>query len=169
MRLSIRRLYPDIAEQKTLWAACTFAFFGFLHSSEYTTPSTVKFHRKVTLQLKDVTLQKSKMLIRIKGSKTDLFRKAVTLTTSKTGSFVCPVHAMKKYLPAHPSKTGPLFQTLSRGYLTRSTICKLLKETLKSSGIDTTRYSSHSFRIGAATTAAVAGISDRIINALGRW
>ena len=107
------------------------------------------------------------MLVWIKGSKTDPFREGMTLTISKTGSFVCPISAMKKYLPAHPSKTGPLFQTVSGGYLTRSTICKLLKETHKSSGIDATRYSSHSFRIGAPTTTAAARIPDRIIKNIG--
>ena len=121
------------------------------------------------LQVKDVTLQKSKLLVQIKGSKTDPFCEGVTLTISKTGSFMCPVCTMKRYLPAHPSKTGPLFQMVSRGYLTRAIISKLLKETLQSSGIDATRYSSHSFRIGAATTAAAAGIPDRIIKTLGRW
>ena len=104
LRPSIRRLYPDIAEQKMLWAACTLAFFGFLRSSEYTAPSTVKYHRKVTLRIRDVTLQKSKMLVRIKGSKTDPFRDGVTLTISKTGSFVCPIRAMNKYLPTHTPK-----------------------------------------------------------------
>ena len=109
------------------------------------------------------------MLARIKGSKTDLFCKGVTLTISKPGSFLCPIHAMKKYLPAYPFETGPLFQTVLGGYLTQSTICTLLKETLKSSGIDATQYSTHLLRIGAATTAAAAGIPDSITKTLGRW
>ena len=58
LRLSMRRLYPDRAKQNMLWAACTLAFFSFLCSSEYTAPSTVKCHRKVTIQVKDVALQK---------------------------------------------------------------------------------------------------------------
>ena len=63
LRSSIRRLCPDAAEQQMLWAACTLAFctlafFSFLGSSEYTPPSTVRYHRKVMLQVKDVTLQK---------------------------------------------------------------------------------------------------------------
>ena len=35
--------------------------------------------------------------------------------------------------------------------------------------VDSTAYSGHSFRSGAATTAATQGISDTTIKMLGRW
>ena len=44
-----------------------------------------------------------------------------------------------------------------------------LRQALTAAGIDTAGYSGHSFRIGAATTAAQAGFSDSLIQALGRW
>ena len=40
---------------------------------------------------------------------------------------------------------------------------------LKSIGISTKEYNTHSFRIGAATSAKAAGISDVYIQMLGRW
>jgi len=40
---------------------------------------------------------------------------------------------------------------------------------LKSAGIDDSKYASHSFRSGAATTAAEASIPDEHIKMLGRW
>ena len=45
----------------------------------------------------------------------------------------------------------------------------MLRSTLQEAGIDATYYSGHSFRIGAATTAAACGISETIIMQMGRW
>jgi hypothetical protein len=36
-------------------------------------------------------------------------------------------------------------------------------------GLDSTLYSTHSFRSGAATAAAAAGLSDAEVQRLGRW
>ena len=45
----------------------------------------------------------------------------------------------------------------------------MVREALSSAGMDVLIYSGHSFRIGAATTALRAGISDANIKMLGRW
>ena len=42
-------------------------------------------------------------------------------------------------------------------------------QALAPSGLDVAQYSGHSFRIGAATTAASVGIEDSLIKTLGRW
>ena len=45
----------------------------------------------------------------------------------------------------------------------------LLKDALSQLGVDHTQFNGHSFRIGAATTAAQKGIQDSTIEMLGRW
>ena len=44
-----------------------------------------------------------------------------------------------------------------------------MRRALESQGLDVSRFNGHSFHIGAATTAAACGISDSLIQALGRW
>ena len=47
-------------------------------------------------------------------------------------------------------------------------IC-MLPYLFQQGGINQSNYASHSFRIGAATTAAAAGIPAWLIKTLGRW
>ena len=54
-------------------------------------------------------------------------------------------------------------------YLTRDLFVREVRKALIAAGIDQSKYSGHSFRIGAATTAAAAGIADSTIKMLGRW
>jgi len=44
-----------------------------------------------------------------------------------------------------------------------------MREVMQRIGIDDQKYSSHSFRIGAATTAACHGVQDSLIKTVGRW
>ena len=44
-----------------------------------------------------------------------------------------------------------------------------LRSTLNKAGIDSSKFSGHSFRIGAASVAAARGVEDSTIQTLGRW
>ena len=52
--------------------------------------------------------------------------------------------------------------------LSRECLVKRVRQALAPSGLDVAQYSGHSFRIGAATTAASVGIEDSLIKTLGR-
>ena len=73
------------------------------------------------------------------------------------------------YLAKRGAGDGPLFRFSDGKFLTRESLVYRIRTALGSSGIDASKYSGHSFRSGAATTALEAGISDATIQMLGRW
>ena len=70
------------------------------------------------------------------------------------------------YVAVQPSVAGSLFvfhdgQPLS--------LIQAVRQALSSVAVDTSTYCDHSFWIGAATTAALAGLEDSLIKMVGRW
>ena len=107
--------------------------------------------------------------VHLKASKTDPFRVGVNLFIGRTRNSLCPVTAVLCYMVARGRGSGPFFRFENGSPLTRSKFVDKVKEALSIAGVDCTTYSGHSFRIGAATTAARRGISDATIKMLGRW
>ena len=108
------------------------------------------------------------MEIRLKASKTDPFRKGISIFVGRTNNDLCPI-AMLAYTARRGGDQGPLFRWSDGQPLTRSHFVTALREALAMCGFDQSKYCGHSFRIGAATTAALQGISDSTIKVLGRW
>ena len=90
------------------------------------------------------------------------------LFVGKSHTDICPVAALLNYLLVRGKKPGPLFLFQDGKYLTRERLVIALRDVLDKAGLDASKYCSHSFRIGAATTAASKGIEDAIIKTLGR-
>ena len=107
--------------------------------------------------------------VRIKQSKTDQFSQGVSIYLGKTGSPLCPVSALLSYLVVQGSGEGPLFRLKDGQPLTRPRLVLLLRKALASAGLVPGNYAGHSFRSGAATTAAPCGVLVDIIKTLGRW
>ena len=76
---------------------------------------------------------------------------------------------MMAYLSVRGDTAGPLFHFKDGKSLTRVRFVNKLRDTLRNIGICQDSYSGHSFRAGAATTAAQHGIPDATIQLLGRW
>ena len=102
-------------------------------------------------------------------SKTDPFRRGFSIFLGKTDSDVCPVAALLSYLAKRGLAPGPLFRLDDGRPLTRLALVSEVRAALTVAGIDPAPYSGHSFRIGAATSAAAAGVEDAVIKTLGRW
>ena len=157
----------DFPDKIMIWAAMLTAFHGFLRVSEYTSSHVRTFDPLTTLCYQDITINSvNSISIQIKASKTDPFRQGTTIHLFRNHSPLCPVQAMSSFLSKHPTKCGPLFTWQDGRYLTRSSFQSILN---KIKPLHIVSMSSHSFRIGAATTAAAAGYPRWLIQALGRW
>jgi hypothetical protein len=106
----------------------------------------------------------------LKSSKTDPFKvdQGCTILIGPSGHQICPVAALSRYLAIRGSLPGPLFLCVTGAPLSPSMVNAWFRFILKAAGVPG-NYSSHSFRIGAATSAALAGVPDHVIKILGRW
>ena len=147
--------------------------FQFLRSGEITVPDQSSYDPSVHLSYNDIAVDNSRwpttIQVRIKASKTDPFRHGVTVYVGRTDTSLCPVTALLNYLIIRGSTPGPLFHFHNSKPLTKSNFTAKFREYLTLAGVDCTTYSGHSFRIGAASTAAAKGIPDSVIQTLGRW
>ena len=154
------------------WAACNLTFFRFLRSAEFTVPNLASFSPSIHLGLDDVAVDSmsspSCLRLRIKASKTDPFRKGIFLHIGRGEFPLCAIRSLLAYLTLRGNAPGPLFLFRDGRPLTRALLTSWLRDILSSAGIQG-NFSSHSFRIGAATVAARNGIPDHQIQALGRW
>ena len=169
----LKKVWSDTASGTMLWAAASTCFFGFLRSGEVTIPSDHGYDEGAHLSFADVAvdcLQDPKIVkIKIKASKTDPFRLGVDIFIGRTNDSICPVVALMSYMAKRGNGPGPLFKFEDGKPLTRARFVAKVKEALTSAGVDSSHYSGHSFRSGAATTASKQWINDATIKMLGRW
>ena len=172
----LRRVWnkdPSDRDNVMLWAACCVGFFGFLRSGELTAPEKEEFDPKQHLTVKDIAIENlanpRTISIRIEQSKTDPFRQGVTIYLGRTDSMLCPVAALLSYLVLRGRGKGPLFKFKDGRALSRPRLVSELRKALAEAGLKPENYAGHSFRIGAATTAAACSIPVEVIKTLGRW
>ena len=161
-----------------LLAACIIAFFGFLHCGEFTVTSDREFDSTVHLCLGDVHFHDSRVELILKSSKTDPFRQGITIHLFKNSAYskLCPYRALNSYITRRNDKfkcrqtaTEPLFLTEDGFPLARTVFVQHVKKLLALLGLDSSKYSGHSFRIGAASSGCSARLEDHLIRTLGRW
>ena len=159
-----------------LWAACCLAFFGFLRSGELTVQSVQAFDSSVHLTVSEAAVDSRQnpplMRVRLKQSKTNPFRQSVDIHLGRTDSALCPITVMLAYLARRGQEAGPLFLASNGTPLSKQRLVTKVRAALEAGGeggFQPDGYSGHSFRIGAATTAARQGMEDCRIQTLGRW
>ena len=136
---------------------------GLFNSSTHLSRSDVSFHDKTNDH-------EAFLNLRIKASKTDPFRSSTTITIGSTSGIICPVRALKTYLSRTSTTMQDHYFATQTVLLSRSQFTKELRALLaQGAGINIADYAGHSFRIGAATTAASKGLPHWLIQTLGRW
>jgi site-specific recombinase XerD len=81
----------------------------------------------------------------------------------------CPVRAVQAWLEQAAVASGPLFCSINRhgqlqaARLSGTDVARMVKKLAQRAGLDPTKYAGHSLRAGHATSAAIAGASERSI------
>jgi hypothetical protein len=156
-----------------VWAVATTAFFGFFRLGELLPTSATAFNASTDLAWGDVAVenrQSPRMFqIHLKTSKTQQFGPGVDVVVGTSGTTLCPVTAMAQYIAERGSQPGPFFLNPTKTTLTKAQFISRIRSILQLLGLPHCDYAGHSFRIGAATTAASMGVEDSMIQTLGRW
>ena len=156
-----------------MWAACCLGYFAFLRSGEFTVSPTREANKVISVD--DISVDSwenpTLLAIQLRFSKTDQEGTGATLYVGRTFKPICPVASVLAYMVVRRglAGSGPLFVLADGSPLRREKLVAWLKSTLTAAGIDASKFSGHSFRIGAASVAAARGIEDSTIQALGRW
>ncbi len=170
---ALPQVCTNLYEASLFTALYTLAFFGFFRVSELVAASgTDRSNRALLLSDTLVAGDQSQMQILLRTSKTDKHGRGTRIDIqSVPKSILCPVAAMSNYLSKRPAVQGPLFIHFDHATLTKFQFQSVFKKALEATSfpVITKQYSSHSFRIGAATTAFLRGFTSEDICELGRW
>ncbi len=156
-----------------LWAAASMCFFGFFRSGEITLPSAEAYSQSQHLAWGDIAIDDRAnpriLKVHLKRSKTDQAGQGVDVFIGRTGGPLCPVAAVLSYIIIRGSAPGPFFRFPDGQPLTKPRFVTEVRNALQAIGLPYQCFAGHSFRIGAATTAAKVGLEDSVIRMLGRW
>ena len=156
-----------------LWAVASLCFFGFFRSGELVVASESGFNSAVHLGWGDVAVNDpaapTMLKIHLRRSKCDQFGKGVDVFVGQSGNELCPIDAIVAYSTVRGNAPGPFFCDKKGNALSKTRFIGEMRKALSAVGLQQDQYAGHSFRIGAATAAAQAGLEDSTIKALGRW
>ena len=143
------------------------SFHGFLRIGEITT-SSMDHHNPNLLQLSNISIQPQSRIISIKFINYKHSTVPFVLDIPNHSGPYTLFTSLVTYLALRGTTPGPLFIKLGRP-ITRNMFAAHLSQCLQRSGLGNQRYTSHSFRIGAATTAITKGHTPSQVQAMGRW
>ena len=168
---------PQLPRDRVLWAALTMGHYGLFHSGELAQPKLAEGRAPRFICVQDITRHFSRgclhyIFILLASSKTDPLHQGCPIIIGCTGTPVCSAceawHLLQQHQQTQTSPEAPFFQIDNRA-LDSVTLVKHINDVATLLGLDLSRYSGHSLRIGEATSAAQAGLSQWQIKLMGCW
>lgn len=155
----------SVYEASLFKASFCLAFFAALRVGELVPPARA---RAGGLMMDDVVLANNSLRIRIRRSKTDVLGRGEWVPLHSVQGPACPVSVVASFLSCRAE--GLHFLVHADGSpVTRFQFQLVLKKCLGHAGVSPGDYGTHSFRIGAATEASRAGLSNSDVQRIGRW
>jgi hypothetical protein len=173
LRLIYLKLDMSVSADIAFWAACLLCFFGLLRKGSLLPESKSEISHCVLRS--DVIMREDSFVLKVRHTKTVQFgQRMLVIPYVVCDDFsLCPVRNLLIHLIQSPMKPAdPLFSYLSRGKacgFTHSSFVDKLRAIISGLGIDSTRFSGHSFRRGGCTLCFQAGLSVLEIKRRGDW
>ncbi|MHC2087429.1 tyrosine-type recombinase/integrase [Methylobacterium sp. CM6244] len=122
----------------------------------------------VALDVADIAVVPEGLRVTIRRSKSDQDGEGAVLAIGRTGRETCPVAAYTGWLTASGIVEGAVFRGISRHgrigeRLSTDAVSEIVQKRAGAAGLDAALFSGHSMRAGFATSAAQAGIEERVI------
>ena len=124
----------------------------------------------VALDIEDCAFGKDGLTITLRRSKTDQEGAGRRIGIPYgSNPETCPVRTMQAWLELAGIGAGPVFRSINRhgqvqvGRLSGIDVARVVKKLAQRAGLDSAKYAGHSLRAGHATSAAIAGASERSI------
>jgi hypothetical protein len=152
---------------RIMFAASIIGVFGLLRSSEFLD----KAPYGCTLLRGNIEVLGDRAIILLTRSKTDDFNTGVKVSLFRNSGSLCPVRWISWALASAKLKkrSDPVFQDADGRAVTYKAFHLFLKLICARLGLDTGNISSHSLRIGGATSLIELGVDIATVKAIGRW
>ena len=124
----------------------------------------------VGLDVEDCAFGKDGLTITLRRSKTDQIAAGRKIGIPYGANpETCPVRVLQSWMEQAGITSGPMFRSISRhgqvqpGRLSGIDVARVVKKLAQRAGLDPAKFAGHSLRAGHATSAAIAGASERSI------
>jgi site-specific recombinase XerD len=124
----------------------------------------------VALDVSDVTFTREGLVVTIRHSKTDQESEGRKIGIPYgSNPATCPIRSLQEWLERSGISDGPLFRPINRHgkmaaiRLSGAAVSDVVKRYVEAAGLDASEFAGHSLRSGLATSAAMAGASERSI------